>query len=65
MSHVFRCSGYDLAKTGIVHGQGSCLYDAQGQRYVDFEAGVWCLSLGDNHSRINKALTEQQRRIGL
>jgi acetylornithine aminotransferase len=63
MTHVLRCSGYELVKTDIVHAQGCSLYDAQGKRYVDFEAGVWCAALGYNHPRVNRAIREQLERV--
>ena len=63
MSHVLRCSGYDLVLTDIVQGQGCFLYDVDGNRYTDFEAGVWCLSLGHNHPRISAALRRQMERV--
>ncbi len=63
MSHVFRCSGYDLVKTGIVRAEGCYLYDTDGNKYADFEAGVWCLGLGHNHPRINEALGAQLERV--
>jgi acetylornithine aminotransferase len=63
MSHVLRCSGYELVKTDIVRAQGCCLYDAYGRRYVDFEAGVWCTALGHGNERINRALQTQLAQI--
>ena len=63
MSHVLRCSGYDLVLTDIVQGQGCFLYDVDGNRYTDFEAGVCCLSLGHNHPRISAALRRQMERV--
>ena len=59
MSHVLRCSGYDIVKTDIVRGNDCYLYDRQGKKYVDFEAGVWCASVGHNHPRVNNAIRTQ------
>ena len=59
MSHVLRCSGYDIVKTGIVRGNDCYLYDRQGKKYVDFEAGVWCASVGHNNPRVNSAIRTQ------
>jgi acetylornithine/N-succinyldiaminopimelate aminotransferase len=59
VSHVLRCSGYELVKTDIVRAQGCYLYDADGKRYVDFEAGVWCAALGHNHRRVNQTTSAQ------
>ncbi len=63
MNHVLRCSGYELVKTDIVRGSGCYLYDAQGKRYVDLEAGVWCTALGHNHPRVNQAIRAQLERV--
>ncbi|MGD9002315.1 MAG: aspartate aminotransferase family protein [Anaerolineae bacterium] len=63
MSHVLRCSGYELVKTDIVRARDCCLYDAHGRRYVDLEAGVWCVGLGHGNPRINRALQTQLARI--
>jgi len=63
MSHVLRCSGYELVKTDIVRAQGCYLYDAQGKAYLDLEAGVWCAALGHNHPRINRVIRDQLDRV--
>jgi len=63
MTHVLRCSGYDIAKTDIVRAGGCTLVDAGGKRYTDFEAGVWCTALGHSHPRINQAITTQLEQI--
>lgn len=59
MSHILECSGYDFIKANIVRGQGCHLFDNDNNMYVDFEAGVWCTSLGHNHPRINKVIKSQ------
>jgi acetylornithine/N-succinyldiaminopimelate aminotransferase len=61
--HLLRCSGYELIKTGIARAHGSYLYDVNGKRYVDFEAGVWCAALGHNHWRVNQAIRSQLDKI--
>ena len=63
MSRVLRCSGYDLVVTDIVRAQGCTLYDAQGRRTLDLEAGVWCAALGHNHPRVNDAIRQQLDRV--
>jgi acetylornithine/N-succinyldiaminopimelate aminotransferase len=63
MTHVLRCSGYEVVVTDIVRGQGSSLYDVNGKRYVDLEAGVWCTGLGRNHPRIKQAILAQLEQI--
>lgn len=39
------------------------MFDEQGKRYLDLEAGVWCLSLGHNHKHVNAAIHEQLSKI--
>ncbi len=63
MSHVLRCSGYEVTKKGIVRAEGSYLYDSAGKRYVDFESGVWCTALGHGHPRVNAAICGQIEQI--
>jgi acetylornithine/N-succinyldiaminopimelate aminotransferase len=63
VTHVLRCSGYGLVKTDIVRAQGCHLYDAQGKRYVDLEAGVWCTALGHSHPRVREAIRAQTDRV--
>lgn len=63
MEHIIKCTGYDAYDKNIVKGQGCSLYDEQGNRYVDFEAGVWCTSLGHCHPKINEVINNQAGRI--
>ena len=57
MDHVLKC--HEIYKTDFVRGQGCYLYDSQGGKYIDFEAGVWCASLGYNHPRINRIIKDR------
>lgn len=57
MEHILRC--HEMVKTDFVRAEGCTLYDAQGQRYTDFEAGIWCTALGHNHPRVQRALCDQ------
>jgi acetylornithine aminotransferase len=61
MNHILEC--YEIVRTDIVRGQGCYLYDVHNNRYLDFEAGVWCAALGHNHPRINEVMREQLDRI--
>ncbi|MBI9082319.1 MAG: aspartate aminotransferase family protein [Desulfobacterales bacterium] len=63
MSSVLRCSGYNLVKTDMVRGEGCYLFDSAGRRYLDLEAGVWCMALGHSHPRINRAIYAQGQRV--
>ena len=57
MDHILQC--HEIYKTDFVRGQGCYLYDSQGGKYIDFEAGVWCASLGYNHPRINRVIQDR------
>lgn len=45
------------------HGRGSCLYTADGTRYLDFTAGIAVNSLGHCHPALVRALREQADRL--
>lgn len=64
MGHILECTGYDVMKTDFVKGEDCYLYDINGARYVDFEAGDWCTALGYNDKRINQVISTQIERIG-
>ena len=44
-------------------GDGVCLYDMDGKRYLDFAAGIAVLALGYNNKAYNDALKEQIDKI--
>ncbi|MFD2419306.1 aspartate aminotransferase family protein [Amycolatopsis pigmentata] len=41
------------------HGEGACLYDTEGRRYLDFTAGIGVTSTGHCHPRVVRAAQEQ------
>jgi 4-aminobutyrate aminotransferase/(S)-3-amino-2-methylpropionate transaminase len=51
-----------LAGIAFDHGEGATLTDADGNRYVDFFAGVGVASLGHAHPGLASALAAQARR---
>lgn len=63
MQYLYHPTGHAIKIPNVVSGQGSYVVDEQGNRYLDLEAGVWCLSLGHNHKRVNAAINEQLRTI--
>lgn len=44
------------------HGQGAEVWDADGNQYIDFAAGIAVLSTGHRHPRIIQAIREQTER---
>lgn len=47
---------YDLV---LERGEGVHLFDAKGQRYLDFSSGIGVCALGYNHAKFNMALKAQ------
>jgi 4-aminobutyrate aminotransferase / (S)-3-amino-2-methylpropionate transaminase / 5-aminovalerate transaminase len=52
-----------LAGIALDHGQGATLTDADGNRYLDFVAGIGVASLGHAHPALVKALARQAGRL--
>jgi len=50
---------YQRYELFLSHGDGVCLFDLEGRRYLDFLAGIAVSSLGYNHPRISRILREQ------
>ena len=57
MSHVMNT--YARQPVAFVRGQGVRLYDEAGREYLDALAGIAVNTLGHNHPRLTKALSEQ------
>jgi len=47
----------------IVSSGGCCVTDESGKKYIDFEAGVWCTSLGHNNKQVNETMLRQMNSI--
>jgi acetylornithine/N-succinyldiaminopimelate aminotransferase len=47
----------------LARGQGSCLWDVNGKRYLDLGGGIAVCSLGHANAEITEALIEQSRRM--
>ncbi len=54
---------YGRFELAFTHGAGSCLYDVNGKRYLDFGAGIAVCGLGHAHPEITAALVEQSKRL--
>lgn len=54
-----------LSELAMVEGKGCRLYDADGNEYLDFFAGVAVASLGHSHPRFVRALTDQVGRLAV
>lgn len=47
----------------IDHGEGNCLFDINGNKYVDFVAGIATNILGYNHPEYTEAVCEQVHKL--
>lgn len=61
MPHLM--NNYSRLSIAFTHGQGSHLFDEQNKRYLDALAGIAVNSLGHNHPRLVKALSDQVARL--
>jgi acetylornithine aminotransferase len=61
--HVVWYPGHSVFPNDIVRAENCHLHDADGNRYVDLESGVWCTSVGHGNPRVLRALTDQLARI--
>lgn len=59
MEHVLNCTGYDMITEDIVRADGYYLFDSQGRKYIDFESGVWSMSLGHSNKELNEMIKSQ------
>ncbi len=61
MDHLLKC--HEIFKTDFVRGENCHLYDSEGNKYIDFESGIWCTALGHNHPRVNQVMETQLKKI--
>lgn len=54
---------YQRTSFAFTHGEGSWLHDEDGERYLDFGAGIAVSLLGHAHPRLVEALTTQAGRL--
>jgi acetylornithine/N-succinyldiaminopimelate aminotransferase len=54
---------YRPAPLVFTHGEGMYLYAQDGQRYLDFTAGIAVCALGHNHPHLTRALSDQARQL--
>lgn len=63
MGKILNSTGHTMLINNIVKSKGVYVEDEFGKKYMDLEAGVWCLSLGHNHERINDVIKYQLDKI--
>src|SRR5690554_5247084 len=47
----------------FTRGEGACLYDADGKKYIDFLSGIAVLALGHSHPRLVSVMQRQAAKI--
>lgn len=57
--YIFNSTGCNQYHDNITDSKGCYVFDDFGNKYLDLEAGVWCLPLGHKHPRIVKCIKEQ------
>jgi len=61
LEHILGC--HPIIKTDIIRGKNTDLFTKDGEKIIDFEAGIWCTALGHNNPRINTVMVEQTKKI--
>jgi acetylornithine aminotransferase len=61
VDYILKC--HEIIRINFVRGENCYLYDDQGQKYIDFESGIWCTALGHNHPRIIQVIQNQCHEI--
>jgi len=63
LTHAHMVDIYGCLPLAFVRGEGSWLYDADGQRYLDFFCGLAVTSLGHKHPGVLRAICEQAEKL--
>ena len=63
MEHVINLIGHKQLFENIVSAENCTLTDADGNRYLDLESGVWCASIGHSNSSVTKTINEYANKI--
>ncbi|MGH8013462.1 MAG: acetylornithine transaminase [Candidatus Binataceae bacterium] len=63
LAHQNLANTYGCVPLAFERGEGAYLYDADGNRYLDFFCGLAVTSLGHTHPRLVRAITEQAKKI--
>ena len=50
---------YESSEKYLVKSKGCYLYDSEGKKYLDLEAGVWCANLGHSNPKITKVIKKE------
>lgn len=63
MDNIIWSIGHQLKIKDIVKAKNCHLFDSKGNKYIDFESGVWCTSVGHCNPVINNVIKAQIDKI--
>jgi acetylornithine/N-succinyldiaminopimelate aminotransferase len=63
LAHANLANTYGCTPIAFVRGHGAYLFDADGNRYLDFFCGLAVTSLGHGHPRVVRAIKEQAEKV--
>ena len=63
LAHANLINIYGCTPLAFVRGNGAYLYDADGNRYLDFFCGLAVTSLGHGHPRVVRAIKDQAEKL--
>src|SRR5258708_29669192 len=63
LAHANLANTYGCQPIAFVRGTGAYLYDADGNRYLDFFCGLAVTSLGHGHPRVVRAIKDQAEKV--
>lgn len=63
LAHENLINTYGCVPLAFARGDGAYLYDADGNRYLDFFCGLAVTSLGHGHPRVVRAIKEQAEKV--
>lgn len=63
MKNTFAFPGRELLVPEIVKSNNCTLIDADGNQYIDLEAGIWCTSIGHSNRAVREAVIAQMDNI--
>ncbi len=63
LAHANLLNNYGCMPLAFVRGHGAYLYDADGNRYLDFFCGLAVTSLGHGHPRVVGAIKQQADKL--
>src|SRR5712692_6358019 len=63
LAHANLVNNYGCMPLAFVRGHGAYLYDADGNRYLDFFCGLAVTSLGHGHPGVVRAIRDQAEKL--